>query len=504
MTGSEEPDEDFDCANFAGPPCARSARAEVVQLGSQPYALDSDDFIQISFSVAPEEMSIADITLPVSGDTFGDDAATNARDFVRFDWPYSGDPRTARIYLGSNARLRIGGIAEASRTARDSPSALVIEGFGIVDLGDRRVRNLQRAFDNIYRKYQPIISKRAHSADSCLDSYYLSYSLEGLLSMYEATRSNDYLEQAMHYIDSMLASAADLDGDGYLDLEGTTHTLNDNKPTFNISLCDWKAGRPVARLARLMDESPELSERYSRKRLQNRSIVDKHLVRKWAEALNQSDGQMFFPNGVYFAEVDTLIHRVGHYGDIVVDAWVATGEPDFEPLLDSLMARVCTDLQDSKRHPGAVEWDIFIRPKRSGRDIVRLYGKPYDQISDTSHANGTVSFLVAAVLRANRRCANRDVLGDLAFTFREAIATPPNTAGNTAYRFADFVDGGLLEDGQTPYSIGRFIEDGWLKLGEVDPEIQAIAQSFYDNGEPLHRVQFLGNLARNYALASWQ
>lgn len=479
-------------------------RVELVQLGDDPYALDSDDFIEITFAVAPKTLSLTDISLTVAGDSFGDGVEENTNDYVRFDWPYSDNQRVARIYLGRNVHLKLGGHANATRTTPGSPSGVKIRGVGVKDLSDRRTRLLQLAFDRYYRNYQSTVQKRAQSADACLDNYYLSYDLEGLLSMYEATRATQYLEQAMHFADTMLGSAIDRDNDGYMDFAGTTHTLNNNRPQFNIALCDWKAGRPIARLARLMDENSVFAGRYPGKRAQYRSIVDKHLVQKWSNTLNHNASKMFFPESVNFVESDDLIHRVSHYGDIVVDAWAATRQPAFETLLDSIVTRVCADLQDSDRHPGAIEWDIFMRPEHSKRDIVRLYGRPYDGISDTSHANGTVAFLVAAVLRADKKCRGRDVLADLALTFRTVITNPPNPRKDVGYRFADFVDGGVLADGQPPFSVGRFIEDGWLKLGEVDPEVQAIAQAFFDEGRPVHRLQYLGNLARNYSLAKWQ
>ena len=479
-------------------------RAELVQFGDEPFALDSDDFIEITLAHAPAALSLEDIELHVEGDSFGGSAAEDPLDYVRFDWPYAGNARVARIYLGSGVRLTAGGHAAFDNTKPGEASGVWVSGAGLLDIADQRVGGIKLAFDRYYDTYRARVLQRARMGDSCLQNYALSYDLDGLLAMYEATRFRRYLEEAMYFVDILIEKTADQDSDGYLDFRGTTHTLNKNRPTFNVALCDWKAGRPVARLARLIDEDPDLVERYAARQESYRTFVDRHLVEKWSAALNVHEQDMYMPESVYFVESDDLIHRIAHYGDIVSDAWIATQDEEQGRVLDGVLSRVCADLVSSDRHPGAVEWDVYMEGPRATPAITRRYGQPYDGIGDTSHANGTVAFLISAVLRGGKRCEGREILDDLAFTFRNVITQRVGGGGEPNYRFADFVDGGVLTDGQPPYSVGRFIEDGWLKLGEIDPEVQAIAQNFYDENGPLHRLQFLGNLARNYALARWQ
>ncbi|MFK8016105.1 MAG: hypothetical protein AB8G17_11780 [Gammaproteobacteria bacterium] len=477
--------------------------ADVVQLGKDRYAVDGADYVELTFAVAPASLSLDDLQLTVRGDHFGAANKTQAADVVRLDWPYGGNTHVARIYLGADPHLRVGGYAVQDDDTPGRPSGLRIGATGFADLADRRVRNLSLAHDRYLNSYFPRVLERANRADACEDNYPLSLDLEGLLSMFEATRANRYLIKSMDIADAMLAQAADYDDDGYLDFKTTRNPQKPEETRFNVALCDWTAGRAIARLSRVLRTDTQLAGRYRQRAARYQRYVEHDLLEKWSSKLGPANAAMHLPTGVYPVEQDTLIHRVAHFGEIAIDASMGRGGADVHQIIGEQLQRVCNDLEDSKRHAGAVEWDIFMRSRKAGVAIERKYGRPYDQLSDTSHANGTVAFVLAAHLHANQRCAGRPAIDQLITTFLKVIVRKSSTDPAT-YQFSDFVDGGLLTDGDPPFSLGKYIEDGWIKLGEVDAEVQRVVQSFFKTDKPVHRLQYQGNLARNYALARWQ
>ena len=120
-------------------------------------------------------------------------------------------------------------------------------------------------------------------------------------------------------------------------------------------------------------------------------------------------------------------------------------------------------------------------------------------MSDTSHASGVVSFVVAdAVL-------TRSVFDDESvWRFARELTDVIWNGEFDDPAFADFVDGGVWR--KDPGSLGaRNLSDGWVKLGLIDPQVQALMMAVQKRGVQKDKeLQLIGNLARNFALAHWQ
>jgi hypothetical protein len=452
---------------------ARIERATYEDADSS-YGVNAGDriVIELGATSALASLRLEDIRLALQGDSFG-----------RSPKLEPSGPHAATITLGAQPRLKIGGRFAAGRSTEGAASGVSLRDSTPVDIQDARVLDLQKKFDAELENARPQIERWANSGNAFY-YYYLSNQLEGLISMAEASHDERYLKLAMGYIDRMLDSGRDADGDGYLDFK----TTGDNLDKYNVALYDWRSFRPVARIARVIQSDNVWRGKYEDKMKRYRTFIDHDVIEKWSKTRSKAKGLDWF-------EDDGLIHRLAHFGDILVDSYLATGSADQRRMLVEVATKVKKQIKVSQRDAKAVEWNKLF--KNSGpiiRDYAGMKG-----VSDTSHASGTVAFVAADALGPKAVFAEAD-LQRLSYTLLHVLWN--GSMDNP--QFADFVDGGMHPKRANEYG-DRNLADGWMKLGQFDSTVQKVMMVAMDaSGGDRYRLQAIGNLARNYAKAGWE
>lgn len=443
------------------------------------FSVTKGDTIQLVAS-APDEIpadpSISGLSLSNKDDSLGRGASIE---------------RTSTgisLILGDDPRLKIGGIFGASDKFGFSPSG-ISAGTNTVDIQDERITTIAAAFDAEYRSKKTTISDWASLGEG-FNYYYLSNYLEGLISIFEATGNETYLQDLMQYADEMLADAKDLNGDGYLDYH--TYYESDGKIILNkpdVQLYDWRGFRPIARLMRVLGADSSLKAKYATSYQRYSDFVRKHLVEKWSD--KYSNKVLALP--MYY-EKEGLIHRVAHMGDILVDFYLADSSLMGLEGLSSVASGVKAQLRTGKND--SYEWNILYKDNAA---IIRDYSS-ISGVSDVSHASGTVSFIVAEAVQT-QLVFNASDLDKLVNTLLLIIRD--ETATDTQKWLRDFVDGGVST--VKPYSYGLVnLADGWIKLGVYNSDVQRLMDLLFSKGKTgSYRLQYLGNLAKNYQYARW-
>jgi len=313
---------------------------------------------------------------------------------------------------------------------------------GKADAGD--LRRLARE----WRAARP--SLRRDAASGSMETYYfLSYKLDALLAACEATHDEEMARFLIGCARSMMAAGKDRDGDGFLDYAGEK----------NISQ-RWKGWRPVARLARVLKAGFHEKE-FEAPADGILAFVEKHVIgksRKEFEAASRRD----------FA--GETAHIVANLGEILVDAYIATGKKEYRALAERYARAV---VRQMRRVDGAYVWNQVI----GDRELrTRLSGTvDGSHVSDTSHGGELISFVEVAY-RAGIGFSDVDIAAYIK-------TVTGNLWRDTGKPLHDFVDGKDWEGSGGPGRWGTHMEIGWLKLGMFSAKVRALADQFRPAGD---------------------
>ncbi|MEL7447577.1 MAG: hypothetical protein AAFN78_00115 [Pseudomonadota bacterium] len=459
-------------ADAQKPPATAIVDCQLVYVDvDKSYSVSSGDGIQVAPGTPRlKRAQLGQLVPGRESDSLGTDFAIERN--ARAGW---------RLVLGTKPQLTIGYGVAGSPAGRSE--LLLAPGGPVCSLRDSRIDELATVFDQMLQKRGKRLAEMS-SGGNGFELYNLSGDFEGLLSMFEATGNTKYLQRAVQLSLNIVRSGKDLNGDGYVSFE----VKGKGAKGIDLALYEWRGMRPVARTARLVSQDKALAARYEKQYREIEAFLLKQVYEKWSEGKSKS------PRLPHF-ETDGLIHRSSHMGDILVDLTLMTGRSDIEASLALVAKRVEKQLRASKRHPGAVEWNILYK---NDKEIIRNYERPLG-VSDTSHASGTVSF-IAADAALTRSVFGRPVVESLSFTLSDVIYAPRDGA----VHYTDFVDGATSET--QPDTMGlRNLSDGWVKLGMFDANVQRLMMTVHEQDlQASKKLQLAGNLARNFAQARWQ
>lgn len=104
-----------------------------------------------------------------------------------------------------------------------------------------------------------------------------SYILRSYVKMYEVTKDEKWLNKLTMHIDTIIAHAADTDGDGFLDWK----TPDYSKGNYPYLVFDGLITLPIAQFVRLVHENPATLSAYKAKAAGYCTFIEKEIVPKW-------------------------------------------------------------------------------------------------------------------------------------------------------------------------------------------------------------------------------
>jgi hypothetical protein len=240
-------------------------------------------------------------------------------------------------------------------------------------------------FDRTWSSDYPKAIVQSQSGNPYQEYYHMSYPLDGLIQVWQATGDNTYLDNALVLIENTIKDAKPMGGTntGYL---GWASDLSRTDVTRNLegtSLWEAYMFRHVASLLRIMHKSPNLraSGSYQSRYDAILAFTKKNIWEKW----NQNDiwgvtGQIY----------RSRTHMSSHWARIGMELYIITGEQKYKEVFDNISykgmaswsgASIRSRLYNNSNEPGALSlyqtWDS-------------------NTVQDTSHGADVISFLVTA------------------------------------------------------------------------------------------------------------
>jgi len=324
------------------------------------------------------------------------------------------------------------------------------------------VRYWQNKFDAQWQQDRSHAYSLANGKNRKSEYYNLSYYIDGLSSIWQATGDNDYLETALDIIEITVDDAKSVGG-GYLGWPSSNGT--------EIALWDSYYWRHVATLLRVMHKSPSIKSKY--KSIYNKllSFSEKHIWDRYEEDTLKN-----------FYRSKT--HMASHWARIGMELYVITKKQKYKKVFDNISFGKMVD------HPSNLRNQLRPNPKNSSAYAWNLdWGTTgSSSIQDTSHGGAIVQFWVLAY--ENGMYWNRNDTKALLKTVD--IVWPESDPQNIRLN----VDG---SGGTAPG--GRLHE--WLVLGRYDQKLQNRIKKDYNKKHLAYfGSQILGIAALNAKILS--
>jgi hypothetical protein len=336
-------------------------------------------------------------------------------------------------------------------------------------------------FDAVLEKVQHRLDREAASGDG--RSYYsFSYSLDGVIAMFEGSRDAKYLQVALTWAERMTAAAAVVDYDGRRNWNGTWLSRFASE-RITHQLYEFQGAPPLSRLARLILTNSELKERYGERAESIYRFVKDNVIDKWLARSGEETFRRVATTGRGYPDTAALFAR----------ALLNIAAIDSNAAYMSL-ARDMVDGFTSRLVPyrgGSLIWGLGDSPEMPGQTL------------DTSHANRH-PYLTAEAYEAG--LVTRVPVDGLARLLTEVIWN--KSVSNP--RFTNLIDGTDPTIGDSaPSGIGQ-IYAGWAALGAHDQRARLVVESTlraiiagvrnpsldYMN-HPAGRMALAGHTARN-------
>ena len=233
------------------------------------------------------------------------------------------------------------------------------------------VRYWQNKFDSQWSSDRSHAYSLANSKNKNQEYYYLSYYIDGLSTIWQATGDNDYLETALDIIDITIDDAQSVGG-GYLGWRSAKG--------FELALWDSFYWRQVATILRIIYQSPSVRSQYSSKYNQILAFTEKHIWERYEE-----DSLTNF----YRSQT----HMSSHWARIGMELYIITGKSKYKEVFENISHGTMIGFPSNLRN------QIYPNPKNSS---AYAWDKKWgvrggsSNIQDTSHAGPIVSFWVLA------------------------------------------------------------------------------------------------------------
>ena len=306
-------------------------------------------------------------------------------------------------------------------------------------------------FEKAWVKDVADIIELSESRNDRQQYYFLSYSLEGLLQIWQATGNNRYLETALEIIENTLDDAVPMSGrnQGYLGWpsdEGRYGTIR-----FEEGTVLWESFyfRVVTSLLRVMKNSPSImanadfQSRYDR-------ILDFTLTHIWEKWYNRGGNQ-----GAIYRE---NVHMTSHWARIAMELYLITGESNY---LD-----VFNNISFAGQPNNGISIDDRIVLTNNSLYWYKEWEK--DDVQDVNHGDEVLTYLVMAY--ENDMLWNNEYIDRLVNAFTNTIWVE-----NNPIKFTENVDGsGSIEERNS-------WNHGFLMLGRFDSSLQERIRTYYNS-----------------------
>lgn len=282
---------------------------------------------------------------------------------------------------------------------------------------------------------------KANSKNLNQEYYFMSYYLQGLRSMWQATGDNSYLDSYLLLVGITIDDATDL-GNGF-----------SGWPAFDgnqYALWDSFYWREVATLLRILHQSPNLrAAGYQNQFDELLAFSEQHIWNRY-EAMG---------TGPFYR---SRTHMASHWARIGMELYVITRSARYLDVFERISfgemigrpSNLRNELNANPSNPTAVTWN-------------QQWGfSTGERIQDVSHANQVVSFITEAYIN-NIHWTKEDV-DALTATLTEVV-WPDNSPNNASFVNVDGSGGIDL--------YGRLNE--WLVLGQFDAELQEKIRTRY-------------------------
>ncbi len=191
------------------------------------------------------------------------------------------------------------------------------------------IASWQKKFDNKWKLDSVMMQNKSLSGDSW-ELYQVSQSIDGLISMYRATKNENYLDNVIILINNIISTAKiskDLKRSQFLDYyygwENRTNPFlkNDGK---EYPLYESYCWRNITLVLRVMYIAPEILNKKKYKSFFDKTLMftEVNIFNKW-EARGR--GHIYRTN----------MHMFSHWARISMDLWIITGKYKYFKVFDS-------------------------------------------------------------------------------------------------------------------------------------------------------------------------
>ncbi|KQC29333.1 hypothetical protein [Flagellimonas eckloniae] len=334
------------------------------------------------------------------------------------------------------------------------------------------VQHWKDLFDKAWAEQYPKAVAQSESGNAMQEYYYMSYSLDGLIQIWQATGDNKYLDDALDLIENTMDDAIPVSGEnsGYLGWPSNLERYGDKRNQEGTNLWESFMYRFVATLLRIMKQSPNLMSQGSYQSRYNNilAFTEEHIWEKWYRFNDNL-------SGIYRSRS----HTASHWARIGMELYIITGESEYLEVFENV------SYKGMSRYSGS-----------SLRDRIFNIGSAYawyetwesDNIQDVNHGSDVVSFWVTAY--ENGMYWNAEDMRSLVATTNELV-----WESDSPIKFTVNVDGsGTANNGDAG-------SHGMIAVGRFDESLQARIHSHYNTSKVNYQEsQAMGIAAMNRKL----
>ncbi len=312
------------------------------------------------------------------------------------------------------------------------------------------------------------LMQESKSGNKFQEYYYMAYYFDGLLSIWQATGDNKYLDTMLSVITNTIADAAPVDFNASFLGWKADASYDFDYPKNGVALWESYYWKVVTTLLRIMHQSPQLraTGTYQSKYANLLAFTEKNIWDKWQV---KGEGNVYREN----------THMASHWARMGMELYIITGKQKYKDVFDNISFGKMPGV------PSNLRAQLNTNPKVTGA-VVWASGWGGNNVQDTSHANDIVSFWITAY--ENGMYWTRNDIDGLLSTLDKVI-----------YSSSDGPNVKLNVDGSGGYDAPGRLRD-WIKLGRYDRKLQnRLISQYLSNSSNASRypIHNFGNLALN-------
>ena len=299
-------------------------------------------------------------------------------------------------------------------------------------------------FDQRWREERPVALKLSLSKGMNQEYYFLSYYIDGLVSIWQATEDNKYLDEVLLLINNTLADVKAFKTGVFVGYEGWP---TNNKYNWGHALWDSYYWRNVVTLMRVMHEWEDEITKVKYKedfdtllKFTKKNIWDRYNT-------NQKD---------FVYRVNT--HMASHWARIGMEMFLITGENKYKTIFNNISFGTMI----GKPAKANIRNQFFKNLKQAnGIAWYMDFDNSNGVIQDTEHAGAVVSFIINAY--ENGMYWTENDITALLYTAKNVVWTEDQV--DDRIWSTEFVDG-------SGKIVSHRFKNEWMKLGRFDRDFQ--------------------------------